>query len=307
VAGVIKPEFPNEVVLITSRTILSRLWFKLTPQLCEFFHAALARYQEIYKVEIYAFCLMGNHYHLLARFPKGNRALFERDLNSIFARSLPHFIKEFSGGKLWSRPYRFQIVGDSEDIRNWFLYTTLNPVSSGITTDPTGLNRPNALTIIREGGERVCRWFNRTAYENAKRRNPNVDKERYYSSHTLRISRLPGMQDLNDEKYIERIEELIAERIESILEARRKEGFGFLGEKNLKLQKAGVKPRHTKKSTRESHNPLVLSLCDRMRQKLIKAYLDIAEIYKVASYKFRHGIEGFEFPKNTYMPPCSVA
>ena len=94
-AGVIKPEFPKEVVFITSRIILSRLWFKLTPQVCDFFHAALAHYQEIYNVEIYAFCLMGNHYHLLARFPKGNRAPFVRDFNSILARSLPHMLKEF--------------------------------------------------------------------------------------------------------------------------------------------------------------------------------------------------------------------
>jgi hypothetical protein len=89
-AGIIKPEFPSEVVLITSRTILSRLWFKLTPQLCDFFHA---RYQEIYEVEIYAFCLMGNHYHLLARFPKGNRVLFEGDFNSIISRALPRLVR----------------------------------------------------------------------------------------------------------------------------------------------------------------------------------------------------------------------
>jgi len=184
-AGVIKPEFPQEVVFITSRTNLSRLWFKLTPQLCDFFHAALARYQEIYEVEVYAFCLMGNHYHLLARFPKVNHMLFVRDFNSIIARALPRLVKGFQGGKLWARPYKFQIVPLSEDIIHWFLYTVMNPVSSGITTNPTALGRPNALSIINEGGERICRWFNRTAYENAKRKNPNVNKQRYYTNHTL--------------------------------------------------------------------------------------------------------------------------
>jgi hypothetical protein len=59
-AGVIKPEFPDEVVFITSRTNLSRLWFKLTPELCEFLHGALARYQELYEVKIYAFCFYLN-------------------------------------------------------------------------------------------------------------------------------------------------------------------------------------------------------------------------------------------------------
>lgn len=305
-AGVIKPEFPKEVVFITSRTILSRLWFKLTPQVCDFFNAALARYQERYGVEIYAFCLMGNHYHLLARFPKGNRARFVRDFNSILARSLPRMVKEFQGGKLWSRPYKLQIVPNSDDIINWFLYTVLNPVSSGITTEPTTLNRPNALTIIREGGERTFRWLNRTDYENTKRKNPDVDKERYYSSHTLKITRLPGMKSLTDGEYIARVEEIVGERRKSILKSRRAEGLGYLGETNLASQRTGVKPRRTKTSTRDSHNPLVLSLCHKTRQKFTKLYLDIAELYKVASHNFRNHIEGFEFPKNTYMPPCCI-
>jgi REP element-mobilizing transposase RayT len=306
VAGVIKPEFPKDVVFITSRTISSRLWFKLTPQLCNFFHAALARYQETYSVEIYAFCLMGNHYHLLARFPKGNRARFQRDFNSIIARTLPRLVKGFGGAKLWARPYRFQIVPRSEDILNWFLYTTLNPVSSGITTEPTALGRPNALSIINEGGERICRWFNRTDYENAKRQNPKVNKERYYTNHTLRISRLPSLQNLTNVQYIARIKELVANRRSTILAERRAAGRGFLGEKNLQSQKAGVKPAYTKTSTRQSHNPLVLSLCHKTRKRVVKLYLDIANLYKVASHMFRNNIKGFIFPENTYLPPCCL-
>ena len=306
-AGVINPEFPDEVVFITSRTNLSRLWFKLTPELCEFFHGALARYQEFYEVDIYGFCLMGNHYHLLARFPKANRAAFERSFNSMLARAVPRFVKGFAGGKFWGRPYKFQIVPESEDIINWFLYTILNPVSSGITTNPTALGRPNALSVIREGSNRVCRWFNRTNYENAKRKNPNVDKQRYYTNHTLKVSRLPGLEDLTDSQYIARIEELVRERREKILAERRSKGLGYLGEKNLRLQKAGVKPRHTKTSTRESYNPLVLSLCQKARQRVLKVYLNIADCYKVASHKFRNRMKGYVFPQNTYLPPCCIA
>jgi REP element-mobilizing transposase RayT len=306
-AGVIKPEFPKEVVLITSRTMLSRLWFKLTPELCDFFHAALARYQEMYGVEIYAFCLLGNHYHLLARFPKGNRALFERDFNSIIARALPRLVKSFLGGKLWARPYRFQIVPLHDDILNWFLYTVLNPVSSGITSNPTALGRPNALNIIKEGGERICKWFNRTKYENAKRKNPNVDKERYYTNHTLKITRLPGLQHLTHKQYIEKVETLVAQRKSEIITERRSKGLEFLGEKNLTSQKAGEKPRSTKNSTRESYNPLVLTSCNKTRNKIIKIYLDITELYKAASQKFKYRNKGFKFPVNTYLPPCCIA
>ena len=59
--AMIKPEFEDEYVFLTSRTMLSRLWFVPKKELHEFFIAALARYQEIHKVELYAFVLMGNH------------------------------------------------------------------------------------------------------------------------------------------------------------------------------------------------------------------------------------------------------
>jgi hypothetical protein len=39
-AGLVKLEFSKEVVLITSRTILSRMWFKLTSEPCDFFNTS---------------------------------------------------------------------------------------------------------------------------------------------------------------------------------------------------------------------------------------------------------------------------
>jgi hypothetical protein len=305
-AGLIKPEFPEDVVFITSRTNLSRLWFKLCPKLNHFFYAALARYQEIYQVQIFAFCLMGNHYHLLARFPHGNRALFERDFNSILARALPRLVPGFPGGKLWARPYRFQIVPLDIDILHWFLYTVLNPVSSGVSTNPTALGRPNALTIINEGREKMCRWFNRSAYENARRCNPNVDKERYFSNHLLRVSRLPGMEELSDQEYLAKINQLVDERKSQIIKERRSKRMGFFGDRNLKLQKAGTKPLTTKRSTRDSHNPIVLSLCPVTRHQRKRLYLDIVALFKEASYRFRNRLKKVRFPKGTYMPPRFV-
>jgi hypothetical protein len=115
------------------------------------------------------------------------------------------------------------------------------------------------------------------------------------------------LQDLTDREYIARVEQLVNEREDKILVERHAKGLGFLGEKNLRLQKAGVKPRHTKTSTRESYNPLVLSLCQKARQRILKVYLDIADCYKVASHKFRNRMKGYVFPQNTYLPPCRIA
>jgi hypothetical protein len=183
----------------------------------------------------------------------------------------------------------------------------LNSVSSGITLNPTTLGRSNALNIIKEGGEGISKWFNRTKYENVKWKNPTVVKERYYTNHTLKITRLPGLQNLTHKQYIEKIETLVGQRKSEIITERRSKEIGFLGEKNLTSQKACEKPRSTKTSTRESYNPLVLTSCLKTRKKIIKIYLDITELYKVASNKFRNDNKGFNFPVNTYLPPCCIA
>lgn len=49
----------------------------------------LAKYQKMYKVKIYGFIIMGNHLHLLAAFPEGNKARFMRSFGAITGASAP--------------------------------------------------------------------------------------------------------------------------------------------------------------------------------------------------------------------------
>ena len=226
-----------------------------------------------------------------------------RDFNIMIARALPHFVREFKGGKLWARSYRFQLVPRDVDVREWFLYTILNPISSGVVQDPTSLGRANSLTIIREGESRLCPWFHRGKYNNAARKNPKVSRERYYTYHSLTISRLPGNKSKSFDTYLDKIEHMVEARRQEILDSRRKANFGFLGEKKLAEQKAGRRPRFTKTSKRDSYNPLVLCACSRVKKKYIDWYMQIYFAYKHASARFRAGVEGIEFPPCTYLPP----
>lgn len=305
--AMIKPEFAQEFVFLTSRTMLSRLWFVPKKAFHDFFISALARYQEIHKVELYAFVLMENHWHGVARFPNNNRAAFMRDLNSMIARALPHFVKEFKGGKLWARPYRFQIIPRDVDVAEWFLYTVLNPVSSGVVENPTSLGRANALTVIREGESRVCPWFHRSKYNNAARKNPTTNPKKYYTYHTLKVSRLPGNESERFELYLNKIEELVRQRKQTLIKNRKDAKRGFLGERTLASRRPGRQPLFTKTSRRYSYNPLVLCGCSRTRKKYIDWYLDIYSVYKAASARFRAGEQEVSFPPCTYLPPrfCS--
>jgi hypothetical protein len=189
----------------------------------------------------------------------------------------------------------------------YFLYTILNPTSSGITKDPLAGGRPNALSVIREGGTKSFRWFHRRDYENARRKNPKVDKERYFSSHTLTISRLPGLKSRPERSYLQTVEALIEQQRQAIIAQRRAKGVGFLGMAKLSAQTAGAKPHYTKNSTKDSYNPLVLSDCPRTKRKRITEYMNIWELYHKASEAFRQGDLSVSFPVNCYRPTCFVS
>ena len=113
-------EHPDYCFFATIRTASSRLWFVNNLKLEERILAYLARYAEMHGVVLYAFIIMGNHYHLLARFPKGNKAAFFRDLNGMISRLTKVRVKSFEGGKLWARRVRCQVVPNSEDILERF-------------------------------------------------------------------------------------------------------------------------------------------------------------------------------------------
>ena len=66
----LKINIPEEVCLTTIRTQNSRLWFVNNKKLEEEVLSYLAKYQNIYGVVLYAFILIGNHYHMVAKFPK---------------------------------------------------------------------------------------------------------------------------------------------------------------------------------------------------------------------------------------------
>jgi REP element-mobilizing transposase RayT len=66
--------------LITIRTDEARLWMVPSNSVRELIGGIIARYQEIFKVEIFAYCVLSNHYHLLVRALKGNIDEFESEL-----------------------------------------------------------------------------------------------------------------------------------------------------------------------------------------------------------------------------------
>ena len=296
-------EDPELTFFITTRTIASRLWFVNNRKLHRKVAAFLAKYQRKFGVILHAFIIMGNHYHLVARFPRGNKAKFLKAFNSIFARLVEKMVPEFHGGKVWARPARCQVLPEPQDIEHWTLYCALNPVESGLTQKYTEYDTFNSFSPAIAGKTLQYELVNWSAYNNAKRVSQDVHPKQYTEEFTLTFSRIPGYESLSQREYMLMMEAKAEKRRNELIKKRFAEGKGFAGVEALRATVPGAFPKHTKKADRYTKRPLVLSLNPEARKIFIDRYFRLLEAYRIASKRFRDGDLNAEFPPGTYRPP----
>lgn len=292
------------VFLITTKTIGSKLWFINNKKLENKILAYLAKYQSTYEVIIYGFVLMGNHYHLLARFPKMNRAKFMRSFNSIFAKLVAEYEPLFDQGKLWARRYSFQAVPRNEDILHWATYLALNPVSSGLCSDSR--HYPGYNSFYNSNKNKLkFKVFDRMRFNNKKRFNAALNNEDYMHEYTLRYSRIPGLDDLEDLDYFVRLRNNFELRRSDLIKNHISKDYIYK-RSNRKRNQVGKRPVNPKTSTRYSFRPLVLTLCNLTKNAFLERYFNLVTKFKEVSKLFRAGFKDVIFPIGTY-PPSLVS
>lgn len=295
-------EHPEYCFFGTIRTASSRLWFINNPALEERILAYLARYTEHYGVTLYAFVLMGNHYHLLARFPKGNKASFFRDLNGMISKLTQAKVRSFEGGKLWARRVRNQVVPNNEDIFDRFLYASLNPVAAGLVEKLSEYQAYNSFSDAVRGRTRVYKVVEWQKYNARKHKQPVTTIAEFTKLHKLVYSRLPGYESMSQKDYSSFINGEAERRRIELVKKRKANGLGFATAKTLRDQTPGAKPGSSKTSNRDTHRPLVLTLCIETKRTFLKWYFELTGMFKTASIKFRAGIFTATFPPGTYRP-----
>lgn len=298
----LKIENSEQVYLITTRTIGSRLWFIHNQGLHLKILAFLARYQEMYGVILYGFVLMGNHYHLIARFPHRNKSAFMRIFNSMIARLVAKEVPNYIGGRLWARRYSDQVLPNDFDITHWFLYVVLNPLTTGICSQLSDYSGYTSLYDCLSLRPRTFEVFERWKYNEAKRNCAAADPEQYLKTHTLTFSKLPQFENLSDADYRTTVRERVQARQEELAV------HGASRERSLPKPRQGFKPQvgdaplKTKTGSLAFGRPLVLSLCAKSREAFLEFYFAVRDKYREASLAFRSGSFNVSFPPGTYRP-----
>lgn len=108
-------------------------WYQLDmPRMWAIFLNALERAQKKYPVNIHAFVLMENHYHLVLTTPQSDIDKFMM----VFAKRFSDQVRFYSDriNQIFGGRYRWSIVDNQTYYKNILRYVFQNPVRSGLST-----------------------------------------------------------------------------------------------------------------------------------------------------------------------------
>lgn len=129
-----------------------------------YFLALLARAVRRGEIEVHAYCLMGNHFHLLVRSPNGRLAVAMRRIQSQYVRRFN--FRTGRRGPLFEDRYRSKPVGTLAYRCILVRYLDDNPVKEGLVTAAHEYPYGSARHYARMTGPR---WLNRSWIESEVR------------------------------------------------------------------------------------------------------------------------------------------
>ena len=98
------------------------------------FIETLRRVRDLDSWTIFAWCLMGNHYHLVLKTRDVDLWRSMARLQGSVSRSYNRRHRFL--GRLWQSRYRARVIDSEDYYRQVIAYVHLNPVAAGVVTDP---------------------------------------------------------------------------------------------------------------------------------------------------------------------------
>jgi REP element-mobilizing transposase RayT len=118
---------------------------------------ALGEVSKRYSLEVHAFALMPNHFHLLVRSVRGNLSLCMQKLLGPYTQTLN--AKHDWDGPVFRGRFKNQLVSESEHLQVVVPYIHLNPVKANLVTNPESATWTSYAAYTGEG---VCPdWLTR--------------------------------------------------------------------------------------------------------------------------------------------------
>ena len=280
---------PENYHLVTVRTEEARIWMVPGGELNRTIGGIIARYQELTGIIIYAFCILGNHLHMLLSAPEQNLDRFMENILRESSRRVNRHNRR--RGHLWSRRYDDQVILTEEDLLEAYLYVTTNAVKHGLVRDMYQWPGLSSYAQVQDG---IPRSYPFVHYSR------EAEAGGYFKTeHTLTLTPLPQHAGLDPVERVQEVRRLLQGRTRALVEERVSHGGGFLGKRALVRQPAGRKPVKVSYRAR----PVCYTMNREVREGYRAERSLFRQYYCEASEQFRSGDLTVEFPPFCFKPP----
>lgn len=286
------PIWPGSINMITRK--IDQGTFRLSPTLSkrtrkdvitQIIGYIVAVAQKKFNVDIFALCVMSNHYHIYCRDNEGNLPLFAADVNRNIAQCLN--AKQGTTGPVWNRD-RCNILNvvHKRDRLKYLLYVMLNPVKAGLVE----LQRhwPGMVTKAKDflkNGQ----TFKKPVYFFTK--DGKMPEEA-----TLVYTMLPGSEAADMESYVKFLEEKVSKEEKQIKKERGNKKA--LGRRRILKMNPFSKPKNGTKE--HGLNPKIACSDKLLRIKYLALLKNWRIEYRKAWQEYKRGNKNVKFPYGTF-------
>jgi len=282
-----RPVLPGKTYLITRRTTQRLFLLRPSVDIKQVFLYCLALAAERFSVRVHAYCLLSNHFHLIATDPEGKLPKFMRWLDGTLARCLNAYHSRWENFWASGTYSRVELAGD-QDVLSKMVYTITNPVASGLVA--CSEDWPGARSGTLRSGSETITVKRPTFFFRKKGALPEEAR--------LVVVRPRAFPELNDQAFGKLLERAVTDREEMIREDFRVAGKRFLG--SMRVLKQSPLDGPGSREPRRGMNPRVAAR-DKWRRIERLQWLDSwLAAYAEALKRFTAGFREVIFPAGTY-------
>lgn len=148
---------------------------------CSYFLSLISKYL-LPISQIYAYCLLKNHFHFLIQI-KDENEIDNQKLHQPFSNLFNAYTKAINKrygreGSLFKERFKRELIKDEKQLINTILYIHLNPIKHEFTNDFKNYKHSSFQSLILEKPTKLEREFVINLFEN---------KENFIASHQLKV------------------------------------------------------------------------------------------------------------------------
>ena len=281
---------PDNYHLVTVRTLRAAVLMVPSDTLNALIGGIVARYQELFSITLFAYCILGNHLHLLLRAPQQNVDEFMENVLREIARRVNWELKQ--DGVFWGRRYDDQVIRKHSDLEEALLYIATNSVKHGLSKKASRWPGLGCYQQLLSEEERTFPFVFRSKKDK--------DGKPLVVYHTLKLTPLPQYAHLSKAERTETLRDRLAEREAALQQGRAASGEGFMTPEAVKAQRPGRRPVKVSRSPR----PICYTKDPAVRRAYKADRREFRRCYREASEAFRAGNYDVEFPRYCHKPPA---